>query len=47
MVCDGKIGELEGRTKTEMQTWVCYKERGTGMGTDIPIAEYCRPRYEF
>ena len=32
MVRDGKVCELERGTQAEMQAWICYQTRSTGMG---------------
>ena len=39
----GKVCELERRTQAEMQAWLCYQTRSTGMGKNVQIADFFRP----
>ena len=43
LVCDGKVCELERGTQAEMQAWLCYQTRSTGMGKNVQIADFFRP----
>ena len=39
----GKVCELERGTQAEMQAWLCYQTRSTGMGKNVQIADFFRP----
>ena len=34
---------LEMGTQAEMQAWLCYQTRSTGMGKNVQIADFFRP----
>ena len=38
-----KVCELERGTQAEMQAWLCYQTRSTGMGKNVQIADFFRP----
>ena len=35
--------KLERGTQAEMQAWLCYQTRSTGMGKNVQIADFFRP----